>query len=277
MTDTVTSTAATTTASRIGDTFARLKAEGRTALMPFHTAGYPTLATSKAIIHALIDAGADMIEVGVPFSDPIADGPSVQSTGQIALENGTRLKDCIELVRQLRAEGVTTPLLLMGYYNPVLKYGVERYAADCAAAGVDGFIVPDLPIEESGALREACAAHGRDLIFMVAPTSTEDRLRAAAEHGSGFLYCVSVTGVTGARDAMSQTIGDYIARVRQIANLPLAIGFGISKSEHVRQVGEIAEGAIVGAALINALTAVSDDEKPAKAAEFVRFLRGEAD
>lgn len=274
MTKTATSTS-TTTASRIGETFARLKAEGRTALMPFHTAGYPTLESSKAIIRALIDAGADMIEVGIPFSDPIADGPSVQGTGQIALENGTRLKDCIELVRQLRAEGVTAPLLLMGYYNPVLKYGIERYAADCAAAGVDGFIVPDLPIEESDALRAACAAHGRDLIFMVAPTSTGDRLRAAADHGSGFLYCVSVTGVTGARDAMSQTLGDYIARVRGVTSLPLAIGFGISKPEHVRQVGEIAEGAIVGAALINALMAVADDEKPAKAAGFVRFLRGE--
>ncbi|MDQ3654306.1 MAG: tryptophan synthase subunit alpha [Chloroflexota bacterium] len=271
MTDAV----ASTSTSRIGDTFARLREQGRTALMPFHTAGYPTLESSKEIIRALIDAGADMIEVGVPFSDPIADGPSVQGTGQIALENGTRLRDCIELVRQLRAEGVTAPLLLMGYYNPVLKYGVERYVADCAAAGVDGFIVPDLPAEESAALREACVAHGRDLIFMVAPTSTDDRLVAAAERGTGFLYCVSVIGVTGARDAMSQTLGDYIARVRSHTDLPLAIGFGISKPEHVRQVGEIAEGAIVGAALINALTEVPDGEKPARAAEFVRFLRGE--
>lgn len=274
MTDTAT-TSPTITASRIGETFARLGDEGRTALMPFHTAGYPTLELSKAIIRSLVEAGADMIEVGIPFSDPIADGPSVQSTGQIALENGTRLKDCIELVRQLRVEGITAPLLLMGYYNPVLKYGVERYAADCAAAGVDGFIVPDLPIEESDALRQACEAHGRDLIFMVAPTSTDDRLVAAAERGTGFLYCVSVTGVTGARDMMSQTLGDYIARVRSHTDLPLAIGFGISKPEHVRQVGEIAEGAIVGAALIDALNSVADDEKPAKAAAFVRFLRGE--
>ncbi len=265
----------TVTASRIGDTFARLRDEGKTALMPFHTAGYPTLESSKAIIRSLIEAGADMIEVGIPFSDPIADGPSVQGTGQIALENGTRLRDCIELVRQLRAEGVTAPLLLMGYYNPVLKYGVERYVADCAAAGVDGFIVPDLPAEESDTLREACVTHGRDLIFMVAPTSTDDRLEAAATRGSGFLYCVSVRGVTGARERMSDTLGEYLARVRTHTDLPLAIGFGISKPEHVRQVGEIAEGAIVGAALINALNEVDDDQKPAKAAEFVRFLRGE--
>jgi len=270
VTDTVTST------SRIGETFARLREEGRTALMPFHTAGYPTLESSKRIIRALIDAGADLIEVGVPFSDPIADGVSVQGTGQIALQNGTRLKDCIELVRQLRAEGITAPLLLMGYYNPVLKYGIDRFVTDCAAAGVDGFIVPDLPIEESDSLRHACLTHHRDLIFMVAPTSTESRLAAAAARGSGFLYCVSVTGVTGARDVMSQSLGDYIARVRSHTDLPLAIGFGISKPEHMRQVGEIAEGAIVGAALINALNTVSDDEKPAKAAEFVRDLRGES-
>lgn len=275
MTETSASVTVTTTASRIGETFTRLRGERRTALMPFHTAGYPTLESSKAIIRALIDAGADMIEVGVPFSDPIADGVSVQGTGQVALQNGTRLKDCIELVRQLRAEGVTAPLLLMGYYNPILKYGVERFVTDCAAAGVDGFIVPDLPIEESDALREACLTHGRDLIFMVAPTSTDDRLVAAAARGTGFLYCVSVTGVTGARDAMSKTLGDYIARVRRHTNLPLAIGFGISKPEHMRQVGELAEGAIVGAALINALNTVSDDEKPVKAAAFVRFLRGE--
>lgn len=271
----MTEAAISTSTSRIGETFARLQEEGKTALMPFHTAGYPTLESSKAIIRSLVEAGADMIEVGIPFSDPIADGPSVQGTGQIALENGTRLKDCIELVRQLRAEGVTAPLLLMGYYNPILKYGIERYAVDCAAAGVDGFIVPDLPAEESDALREAGVAHGRDLIFMVAPTSTDDRLVAAAQRGSGFLYCVSVTGVTGARDAMSQTLGNYIARVRSHTDLPLAIGFGISRPEHVRQVGEIAQGAIVGAALINALSTVPDDEKPAKAAEFVRYLRGE--
>ncbi len=275
MTETATSTTVATTASRIGETFARLRDQGQTALMPFHTAGYPTLESSKAIIRALIDAGADLIEVGIPFSDPIADGQSVQGTGQIALENGTRLKDCIELVRQLRAEAVTAPLLLMGYYNPILKYGVERFVADCAAAGVDGFIVPDLPIEESDTLRDACVAHGRDLIFMVAPTSTDDRLAAAAGRGTGFLYCVSVTGVTGARASMSQTLGEYIARVRRHTDLPLAIGFGISTPDHVRQVGEIADGAIVGAALINALTAVSDDEKPAAAAGFVRFLRGE--
>ena len=269
MTDAVTST------SRISETFARLGREGKTALMPYHTAGFPTLDISKRIITSLVEAGADMVEIGVPFSDPIADGPSVQTSSQIALDNGTRPADCIELVRQLRSDGVTAPFLLMGYYNPILKYGIERYVADCAGAGVDGFIVPDLPSEESDAMRQACIKYGRDLIFMVAPTSTDSRLADAAAKGSGFLYCVSVTGVTGARENMSATLGEYIARIRSHTELPLAIGFGISKPEHVAQVGEIADGAIVGAALINALNEVSDEEKPARAAEFVRFLRGE--
>jgi tryptophan synthase alpha chain len=261
--------------SRIGDTFARCKAEGKTALMPYHTAGFPTLEMSKQIIRALVEAGADMVEIGVPFSDPIADGTAVQRTSQIALHNGVRIRHCIQLVRELRAEAITAPFLLMGYYNPILKYGIERFVADSAEAGVDGFIVPDLPAEESTALREACVAHGRDLIFMVAPTSTDQRLDIAAERGSGFLYCVSVKGVTGARETMSDTLGEYIARIRRHTDLPLAIGFGISKPEHVRQVGEIADGAIVGAALINALNAVPDDEKPAAAQRFMRYLRGE--
>ena len=264
-----------TTTSRIGETFAAVKASGRTALMPYHTAGYPTLDQSKAIIRSLVEAGSDFVEIGVPFSDPLADGPSVQGTSQVALENGTTPGDCIHLVRDLRAEGITTPFLLMGYFNPILKYGIERYVADCADAGVDGFIVPDLPAEESGDLLAACRKHGRDLIFMVAPTSTDSRLQIAAERGSGFLYCVAVTGVTGARDKMSDTLGEYMARIRSHTDLPLAIGFGISKPEHVVQVGKLADGAIVGAALINAINEVDDAAKPARAAEFVHFLRGD--
>lgn len=260
--------------SRISETFARLGAEGKTALMPYHTAGYPTLDLSRQIIRSLVEAGADLVEIGVPFSDPLADGPSVQGTSQVALENGTTTADCIALVRELRAEGITAPFLLMGYYNPILKYGIERYVADCAEAGVDGFIVPDLPAEESDALRDVCQARGLALIFMVAPTSTDSRLATAAEKGSGFLYCVSVTGVTGARENLSDTLGEYIARIRSHTDLPLAIGFGISKPEHVRSVGEIADGAIVGAALINAINTVPDPEKPARAAEFIAYLRG---
>jgi tryptophan synthase alpha chain len=261
--------------SRIAGTFARLRDEGKTALMPYHTAGFPTLDCSRDIIRALVQAGADMVEIGVPFSDPLADGPTVQGTSQIALDNGTTPGDCIALVRDLRAEGIETPFLLMGYYNPILKYGLDRFVSNAASAGVDGFIVPDLPAEEADTLRHACMTYGRDLIFMVAPTSLDSRLAMAGARGSGFLYCVSVTGVTGARESLSESLGDYIARVRQHTDLPLAVGFGISKPEHVREVGRIADGAIVGAALINALHEVPDEQKPARAAEFVHYLRGE--
>jgi tryptophan synthase alpha chain len=267
----------TVTPSRIAGTFSRLQSEGKTALMPYATAGYPNLETSEEIIFAVVEAGADLVEIGVPFSDPLADGTAVQRTSQISLENGTRVRDCIALVKRLRDRGVTVPLLLMGYFNPLLHYGIDRYVADCAEAGVDGFIVPDLPAEESATLQEACAANGRDLIFMIAPTSTDERIVETARRGSGFIYCVSVTGVTGARDKMSDTLGEYLARIHSHTNLPLAVGFGISRPDHVQQVGEHAQGAIVGAALINYIDRLPDAEKPAAGARFVKYLRGEGD
>jgi tryptophan synthase alpha chain len=262
--------------SRIGAAFAKAKAEGRTALLPFVTAGYPDMATCEAIVPALVRGGADLVEIGVPFSDPLADGTTIQRTSQIALDNGTRLVDCIALARRLReAHGLTVPLILMGYYNPFLRYGLERCVEECAAAAVDGFIVPDLPAEESDEFGEVCRRHGRDLIFLVAPTSTEARLRAVAARASGFVYCVSLTGVTGARDHLSDELPAYIGRVRAATEgrLPLAIGFGISTAEHVRRVGEVADGAIVASALINHLDRFAPAEQPAQAEAFVRGLR----
>lgn len=261
--------------SRIAGTFAQLKAQGRIAIMPYHTAGFPTMALSEEIILGLVEGGADLLEIGVPFSDPIADGTSVQQTSQISLRNGTRLTDCIALAKRLRARGVTVPIQFMGYYNQLLKYGIERYASDLAEAGVDGIIVPDLPAEESESLYNACVAHQRNLIFLVAPTSTDERIENAARYGSGFIYCVSVTGVTGAREKMSETLGAYLDRVRSHSDLPLAVGFGISRPDHVRQVAEHADGAIVGAALINHLMSLPDDQKAEGGARFVRYLRGE--
>jgi tryptophan synthase alpha chain len=262
--------------SRIADTFARAKTEGRTALMPFVTAGYPTMEIAEKTINALVDAGADLIEIGTPFSDPIADGTTVQRTSQISLNNGTRLRDCIDLVRRLRANGVEIPFMLMGYFNPVVKYGIDRYIADAADAGVDGFIIPDLPIEESDRVREAARAKGIDLIYMAAPTTTESRLKQIGEKGSGFVYCVSVTGVTGARESMSASLGEYMARVRQHTDLPLAVGFGISTPEHVAEVGMVANGAIVASAMINYTDAFPLEEQPQQAARFVQYLKGEA-
>ncbi|MGC4107610.1 MAG: tryptophan synthase subunit alpha [Thermomicrobiales bacterium] len=263
--------------NRLPEMFARVAAEGRTAIMPFATAGYPTLEISEQIILALVEAGADGIEIGIPFSDPIADGTAVQRTSQVALEQGTRLKDVLELVRRLREQGVTVPLMLMGYLNPPLKYGIERYIADATAAGVDGFIVPDLPVEESDAFHAACVANGRSLIYMVAPTSTEARLEATAKRASGFIYCVAVTGVTGARESLAATLGDYLDGIRAHTDVPLVVGFGISKPEHITEVGKHANGAIVASALINFMDGVPDAEKPAAAAHYFRYMQGKGE
>lgn len=260
--------------SRIAETFERCKAENRTALMPYLTVGYPTLETSEQILHSIVEAGADLIEVGTPFSDPLADGATVQHTSQVSLDQGTTLRDCVALVKRVREAGVEIPLMLMGYFNPIVKYGLEQFVADCADAGVDGFIVPDLPIEESNRMRESTNKHGLDLIFMVAPTTTDDRLKLVAERGSGFVYCVAVTGVTGARDSMSNTLKPYMERVRSHIDLPLGVGFGISTPENVQEVGKLSDGAIVGSALINYMNEHPDD-MPAAAGRFVRYLNGE--
>ena len=261
-------------ASGVAAAFARAKAEGRTAIMPYVTAGYPSLAMTERLVPALVAGGADVIEIGVPFSDPLADGTTIQRTSQAALAQGVRLTDCLEVARRLRAAGVDVPLVLMGYYNPILQYGPARVARDAAAVGVDGFIVPDLPTEESDELLAACRRYRRDLIFLVAPTSTDARLREVAERASGFVYCVSWTGVTGARDALPSLDG-YVARVRAHTDLPLAVGFGVSTTTHVRQIGKVADGAVVASALINHLDRFSPEEQPAAAEAFVRGLRGE--
>ncbi|MFM9108480.1 MAG: tryptophan synthase subunit alpha [Chloroflexota bacterium] len=257
--------------SRLAGAFARARAEGRTALVPFLTAGYPTLDESEELFAALARGGADAIEIGVPFSDPLADGATIQRTSERAIANGVSLGDCLALAGRLRARGVTQPLVLMGYYNPILRYGVERFAAESAAAGADGFIVPDLPTEESEELLAACRANGRDLIFLLAPTSTEARIASVAERASGFIYCVSLTGVTGGRAELPD-LRPYLARVRAKTDLPLAIGFGISSPEQVRQVGAVADGAIIGSALIDAIDRAPAGEAPAAAEAFMRRL-----
>ncbi|MDQ4045174.1 MAG: tryptophan synthase subunit alpha [Chloroflexota bacterium] len=267
----------TPAASRISDTLGTIRKEGRTALLPFVTAGYPTMETCEATIHAIVGAGADGLEIGIPFSDPIADGPTVQRTSQVSLANGTRLRDCIDLVARVRAGGVTVPIMLMGYFNPVVKYGIDRYVADCTEAGVDGFIIPDLPIEESDWILEPCRKHGRDLIFMVAPTSTERRMELVGERGSGFVYCVSVTGVTGARDTVSSGLAGYLEKLRGYIDLPLIVGFGISTPNHVREVGKHADGVIVASAMLNYLDTLPESEQPQGAAAFVRYLLGQGD
>ncbi len=263
-------------ASRVEAAFARARAENRTAIIPFVTAGYPTPERSEEWILALVRGGADIVEIGVPFSDPLADGPTVQRTSQVALRHGVTLANAVQMTRRLReTQSVTTPILLMGYYNPMLQYGLERLASDSVVAGIDGFIVPDLPAEESDELLSVCRQHGLDLIFLLAPTSTDERIEAVAERASGFVYCVSRTGVTGQRDRLPDLTA-YLSRVRSRTDLPLAIGFGVSTPDHVRQVGQIADGAVIASAMINFLDTVPAEEQSAAAEQFVRGLRGEA-
>jgi tryptophan synthase alpha chain len=253
--------------------FAAARAHGRPALMPYYTAGFPDFDTSEAVFRAIAAAGADLIEIGVPFSDPLADGPVIQHSTQVALDNGMTAAKALQLVARLRTAGVSQPLILMGYANPILAYGVVRYTKDAAAAGADGLIIPDLPPEESADIAEACDAAGLALIYLAAPTSTPDRLARIAEATRGFLYLVSLTGVTGARQGLPPDLAGFVARAREVAHTPLAVGFGIATREHAAAVGALADGVIVGSALIKAVAGAMD---PAQAAyDFVRGLRGE--
>ena len=239
--------------SRIADGFAKAKAEGRPALIPYVTADYPEAGATEKLAATILDAGADMLEIGVPFSDPLAEGPTIQRSSQIGLEQGATLDSCIEACAALRKRYPVVPLMLMGYYNPVLSYGLDRFAERAAGAGIDGVIVPDLPAEEAAPLVQVCRPRGVDVILLLAPTSTDERIRKASEVASGFVYCVSLAGVTGARERLSEGLAPFLQRVRKFVDLPLAVGFGISTREHVRAVGELADGAIVGSAVINAI------------------------
>ena len=241
--------------SRITPIFENLRRAGRTALMPYLTMGYPQRESALALVPALVEAGADLIELGIPFSDPLADGATIQAAAQQALVNGMTLSLCLEQATALRAQGVTVPFVLMGYYNPIFQMGLEHFAHHVAAAGIDGVIIPDLPPEESDILRSALRAQGVDLIFLLPPTSDDGRVQFVAERTSGFLYLVSLTGVTGARDDLPPDLESFVARVRSVTKQPLAVGFGISTPEQAAQVARIADGVIVGSALIRAIGA----------------------
>ncbi len=248
----------------ISTAFEAARMEGRPALMPYFTLGFPTQNASIEIVTAIARAGADLIELGIPFSDPLADGPTIQHSTQVALEHHTNVRRCLEMTAQLRASGVSQPLLLMGYYNPILSYGVDRFVTAAAQAGADGLIVPDLPPEEASELENNCQACQLALVYLVAPTSTPERLSLLAAHATGFLYLISLTGITGARAQVSSGLEEFIARVRAVTSAPLAVGFGISTPEQAAQVGRLAEGVIVGSALIHA---AGQSDRPAETAE----------
>ncbi|MEZ4590443.1 MAG: tryptophan synthase subunit alpha [Chloroflexota bacterium] len=255
---------------RITAAFTQAQQTQTAALMPYFTLGYPDAATSLDIIEAIAPY-SDLLELGVPFSDPLADGPTVQHSTQVSLENGTTTAGCLEMVRELRRRGVQTPVMLMGYVNPILAYGEENYVRDAVAAGVDGFIVPDLPPEEAEAFDAKVADAGLSLIPFLAPTSSPDRIEKVTAAARGFIYLVSVTGVTGARSQVRTDLAGFVGRVRENTAVPLAVGFGISNPTQAAEVGQIADGVIVGSALINAVNAAED--KVAAAVQFVQGLR----
>jgi tryptophan synthase alpha chain len=259
--------------SRIAQTFAQLKQVGKTAFIPFATIGFPELNSTVEIVLAMVEAGADIVELGVPFSDPLADGATIQRINFKALENGVTTPFCFETVRTIRAK-TEVPLIFMGYYNPIFSYGVEKYVQSCAEAGIDGLIVPDLALEEADELLEQCRKYNIDLIFLVAPTSTDERLQIVAQKASGFVYCVSLTGVTGARSALPDYLPAYLQRVRQFIDLPLAVGFGISQREHVKGVSELAEGVIVASALLDRLEKAEPSQRLTVVKDYIKELTG---
>ncbi len=232
--------------------FARAKAANRAAFLPYFPVGYPDYDTSLDAIAAMAEAGVDGFEIGVPFSDPLADGPTIQAASQVALQNGVTVRRCLEAIRQLRARGVRQPLLLMSYLNPLLAYRPEAFVQDAKAAGADGLIVPDLPPEEAALFAPACARAGLALVFFLAPTSNAQRIALAAQQATGFIYVVSVTGVTGARTELPPDLADFIARVRAQTDRPLVLGFGISTPEQARSMNGLVDGFIVGSALVKA-------------------------
>jgi tryptophan synthase alpha chain len=237
--------------------------------------GYPQQESALALVPALVEAGADLIELGVPFSDPLADGATIQAAAQQALANGMTLSLCLEQAALLRARGVMTPFILMGYYNPILQMGLERFARRAAAAGIDGLIVPDLPPEEADALQAALNSQRIALIFLLAPSRDHERIRLVAGRTRGFLYLVSLTGVTGARDRLPPDLESFVARARAATDLPLAVGFGIGTPDQAARVARIADGVIVGSALVRAIAEGQDPVEAASA--FVAALRAGID
>lgn len=236
--------------SAIRSAFEMAKARRRTALITYLTLGYPSPSESAELVTALQAGGADIIELGVPFSDPLADGPSIQRASHVSLLAGTTPRDCFDLVREARAAGVSVPLVLMGYYNPIHAYGIAAYVRDSVGAGVDGLIVPDLPPEEAGPLRCACESAGLALVFMVAPTSSAERIAIIAEATRGFVYVVSRLGTTGAGTGPAEELSARLKLVRRYARTPVAVGFGISRPEQVRALAPCVDGIIVGSAVV---------------------------
>lgn len=248
--------------------FARARAAGRAAFLPYYPIGYPTYTASLQAIAGMATAGVDGFEIGIPFSDPLADGPTIQAAAQVALDNGITPADCLEAVRQLRQRGVPQPMVLMGYLNPLLAYGLEGFVQDARAAGADGLIVPDMPPDEGDALIRLCREAGLALVFMIAPNSSAERIVLVAARATGFIYLVSVTGITGARAELPPDVAEFVARVRTHTDQKLVMGFGISTPEQARIMSALTDGFIVGSALVRA-----GQDGPEAVVELARNLR----
>ena len=244
--------------TRIDARFAELKNEGRAAFVTFLMCGDPDMATSLAIIKALPKAGADIIEIGMPFTDPMADGPAIQAAGLRALKAGMTLKKTLQVVRDFRKDNATTPIVLMGYYNPIYIYGVDKFLADAKVAGVDGLIIVDLPPEEDTELCLPAMKAGLNFIRLATPTTDDKRLPAVLENTSGFVYYVSITGITGSASAATSDVANAVARIKRHTKLPVCVGFGIRTPEAARDIAQAANGAVVGSALIDVLRETLD-------------------
>lgn len=259
--------------SRIAGRFAELKAAGRKALVPFLTAGDPLPSSTVPLLHAMVEAGSDILEIGVPFSDPMADGPAIQRSSERALKNGVGLGDVLEMVAQFRRQDAKTPVVLMGYANPIEAMGVEKFVAAARAAGVDGVIVVDYPPEECGPFADLCGRSGIDCIFLLAPTSTEARIREVARAGSGFVYYVSLRGVTGAGHLDADEVLARLPSIRAATRLPVGVGFGIRDAESARRISRGADAVVIASSLIQELEAVPPAQAVACARAFVKPIR----
>jgi tryptophan synthase alpha chain len=262
--------------SRLDETFGRLRRDGHKGLVAYMTAGDPDLTRTEDVLRGLVRGGADVIEVGVPFSDPIADGPAIQRASERALAAGGHLGTTLDLVRRTRRD-VSAPIVLFTYVNPVLQMGMDAFVAAAADAGVDAVLLLDLPIEESDAAKAALDRRDIDQIFLISPTTTDERLREAARLGRGFLYAISRLGVTGARETVSTAAQPLVARIHRASTLPVALGFGISTPEHVQAVWSFADAAVVGSAIVQTVAQAADGGRPVgdAVAHFVGWLKGQ--
>lgn len=262
-----------TVSNRIDRRFAALKAQGRTALIPYITAGDPAPAHTVDFMHACVEAGADVIELGVPFSDPMADGPVIQKACERALKHGTRLQHVLEMVAEFRQRDDDTPVVLMGYLNPIERMGYDVFTRQAQASGVDGVLVVDMPPEEVGDNAALFAEHGLQSIFLLAPTTSDARAKAICEHGEGYLYYVSLKGVTGAATLDADAVGEQLAKLRCVTELPLCVGFGIRDGATAAAIGRVADGVIVGSALVGRIAERADD--PASIPAALKSILGE--